>query len=289
MCASACRMRAVFLLFSCVPAEAWSGCTSLGVRHIGLVCQRKAVFMNEEPETSSDDFSRLGLADDAPPPPPAAPARYDVKKLAVSGKDEGAGAGFNQFDPVLFASGVLSRRFGILGGLAVVGALAAVEGNEILQAFLEKPPVAGDGKFVTTSSGLQYADDLIAFGGPSPIPGNVIGFNARVKIGEKVIFDTANEKPVAFKYGQRPFQNVVCEGLEEGIRGRAAAPARCHPAPPQPPPRARCRPCAARPPPCRRPAAALRHRRPAPSPGCAIATLRRRPCARCLRLPASPA
>ena len=104
----------MFLLFSCVPAEAWSGCTSLGVRHIGLVCQRKAVFMNEEPETSSDDFSRLGLADDAPPPPPPPPARYDVKKLAVSGKDEGAGAGFNQFDPVLFASGVLSRRFGIL-------------------------------------------------------------------------------------------------------------------------------------------------------------------------------
>ena len=176
------RAVCVFLLLSCVPAEAWSGCTSLGVRHTGLVCQRKAVFMNEEPETSSDDFSRLGLADDAPPPPPPPPARYDVKKLAVSGKDEGAGAGFNQFDPVLFASGVLSRRFGILGGLAVVGGLAAVEGNEILQAFLEKPPVSGDGKFVTTSSGLQYADDLIAFGGPSPIPGNVIGFNARVKI-----------------------------------------------------------------------------------------------------------
>ena len=27
------------------------------------------------------------------------------------------------------------------------------------------------------------------------------------------------EKPVAFKYGQRPFQNVICEGVEEGIRG----------------------------------------------------------------------
>ena len=23
----------------------------------------------------------------------------------------------------------------------------------------------------------------------------------------------------AFKFGQRPFQNVVCEGLEEGVRG----------------------------------------------------------------------
>ena len=34
----------------------------------------------------------------------------------------------------------------------------------------------------------------------------------------KVLLDTFGKKPVAFKYGQRPFQNVVCEGLEEGIR-----------------------------------------------------------------------
>ena len=35
----------------------------------------------------------------------------------------------------------------------------------------------------------------------------------------QVILDTPGGKPVAFKYGQRPFQNVVCEGVEEGICG----------------------------------------------------------------------
>ena len=42
----------------------------------------------------------------------------------------------------------------------------------------------------------------------------------RVSIGDKVIFDsTADAKPVAFKLGQRPFQNVLCEGVEQGIKG----------------------------------------------------------------------
>ena len=37
-----------------------------------------------------------------------------------------------------------------------------------------------------------------------------------------MLFDStkgADAKPVAFKYGQRPFQNVICEGVEEGLRG----------------------------------------------------------------------
>lgn len=42
----------------------------------------------------------------------------------------------------------------------------------------------------------------------------------KVKIGDQVLFDTATDgKPVAFKLGQRPFQNVVCAGLEEGLLG----------------------------------------------------------------------
>ena len=35
----------------------------------------------------------------------------------------------------------------------------------------------------------------------------------------QVLFDTRDEKPIAFKFGQRPFQSIVCEGLEEGIKG----------------------------------------------------------------------
>ena len=48
----------------------------------------------------------------------------------------------------------------------------------------------------------------------------MIGLAIRVSIGDKVIFDsTADAKPVAFKLGQRPFQNVLCEGVEQGIKG----------------------------------------------------------------------
>jgi hypothetical protein len=56
-------------------------------------------------------------------------------------------------------------------------------------------------------------------GGTAPLPGYVIGLKAKVSIGENVIYNTAGEKPIAFKYGQRPFQNVICEGVEEGIKG----------------------------------------------------------------------
>jgi hypothetical protein len=145
--------------------------------------------------------------------------RYDVKKLTGGGKDAGAGAGFNQFDPVLTLSGFISRRFGIFGGLAVVGLLAATEGNEILKSITETGPVAGDGVLVATPSGLQYAELLVASGGSTPLAGNVVGFNAKVSIGTNVLFDTVNDKPVAFKLGQRPFQSVVCEGVEEGLKG----------------------------------------------------------------------
>ena len=41
-----------------------------------------------------------------------------------------------------------------------------------------------------------------------------------------MILDSFGGKPVAFKYGQRPFQNVVCEGLEEGSCGRLRVPRR---------------------------------------------------------------
>lgn len=142
--------------------------------------------------------------------------RYDVSKL-VGGQD---GEGFNQFDPVLSATGFLSRRFGIVGGLAVFATLALVEGKEILKGLGDATAEQGSGVTTTTASGLKVTEVLIGKGGSAPLPGNIIGLRAVVRIGDKVIYETsAGEKPVAFKYGQRPFQNVICEGVEEGIRG----------------------------------------------------------------------
>ena len=72
---------------------------------------------------------------------------------------------------------------------------------------------------MTTPSGLQYVDLVKGRVGDSPKPGEVVGFKAKVTIGDKLLFDTANDKPVAFKLGSRPFQNIVCLGVEEGLRG----------------------------------------------------------------------
>jgi len=162
-----------------------------------------------------------GASTEAPAEAPVQPQRskqFDVRKLQGS-KDAGAGAGFNQFDPVLTLSGFISRRFGIVGGLAVVAVLAATEGNEIVKSLNDKGPVAGSGDTITTPSGLQYIDLLIGQNGEVPLVGTVVGFNAVVSISDKVLFDTTQDKPVAFKLGQRPFQNVVCEGVEEGLKG----------------------------------------------------------------------
>lgn len=147
--------------------------------------------------------------------------RYDVSKL-VGGLDEDGG-GFNQFDPVLSTTGFLSRRFGIFGGLAIFAGLALVEGNEILKGLADVTPLEGNGETITTDSGLKITEILIGKAGTAPIPGYIIGLRAVVKIGDQVIYETAaGEKPVAFKYGQRPFQNIICEGVEEGIKGMRA-------------------------------------------------------------------
>ena len=143
--------------------------------------------------------------------------RYDVSKLVGGTTDDGGG--FNQFDPVLSATGFLSRRFGIVGGLAIFAALAFVEGGEILKAFDDSTAVEGSRETITTPSGLQITEVLVGKGGTAPLPGYVIGLQAKVSVGDKVIYDTAGGKPIAFKYGQRPFQNVICEGVEEGIKG----------------------------------------------------------------------
>ena len=101
--------------------------------------------------------------------------------------------------------------------------LAATEGNEILKSVLDTGPMEIiNGETITTPSGLKYVDKLVGSSGDVPRMGAVIGFNAKVSIGDVVLFDSTtgkDAKPIAFKYGQRPFQNVVCEGVEEGLKG----------------------------------------------------------------------
>lgn len=143
---------------------------------------------------------------------------YDLKKTVKQQTKDGVG--FNQYDPLLSLSYFVSRRFGIVGGVLLVLAVAAVEGREILISLQDKGPQEATGGIITTKSGLQYKDILVADTGNLPKKGSVIGFDAKVMIGDAVLFDSkAGEKPqpIAFKFGQRPFQNVICEAVEEGM------------------------------------------------------------------------
>ena len=107
------------LLFCAPTAEAWAGIPTVGGRRALLGSQQRQLFMNEEPPTDP-----AAAPEESAPSPPAAPAKYDVSKLTGGNKQEGGGSGFNQFDPVMSATGFISRRFGLVGGLAVVGLLA---------------------------------------------------------------------------------------------------------------------------------------------------------------------
>ena len=171
-----------------------------------------------QPRSAPDEATtEEDAAEEAPAAPaPARPARYDVTKLV----DSSEGPGFNQFDPVLTATRGLSRRFGLAGGLAIFGILLVVEGDEIIKALGTQEPVAGANEVVTLPSGLKYTESLVGRAGDAvSLPGSVIGLAIRVSIGDKVIFDSTEGKGVAFKLGQRPFQNVLCEGVEQGIKG----------------------------------------------------------------------
>ena len=128
--------------------------------------------------------------------------------------------GSNQFDPVLSVTSFVSRRFGLAGGLAVVALLASTEGNEILKSLGDKGPIPGSGEVITTATGLAYKDVLIGTTGDQVgVMGSIVGIRAKVSIADKVLYDTAGEKPIAFRFGKRPFENVLCEGVEQGVKG----------------------------------------------------------------------
>ena len=98
--------------------------------------------------------------------------------------------------------------------------LASTEGNEILKSLGDKGPIPGSGEVITTATGLAYKDVLIGTTGDQVgVMGSIVGIRAKVSIADKVLYDTAGEKPIAFRYGKRPFENVLCEGVEQGVKG----------------------------------------------------------------------
>ncbi len=87
---------------------------------------------------------------------PEEPAASEAEKR----KRAALGKGVNLFDPAATLSRLITRRFGIVGGLAFVALLASTEGAEIVKALLEDYGVkeAPSQEAVTLSDGLVYRD-----------------------------------------------------------------------------------------------------------------------------------
>lgn len=205
--------RAVALLASLAQAGAFLAAgaqPTAGALLAAGVQPARAPLRRSSPRMSGDEPEEAA----AKGPPPTRPGMYDLSKLQNTD-----GGGFNKFDPVLSISSFVSRRFGIVGGLAVVAALAATEGREIFNSFTATGPVPGSGERVTLPGGLSYVDLLVGTQGGTVLPGNIIGFHAVVSVGGQQLFDTHSDKPIAYTYGKRPFPSLVCVGVEDGIRG----------------------------------------------------------------------
>lgn len=130
------------------------------------------------------------------------------------------GSGVNLYDPVATASRFLTRRFGIVGGLGLVAALASVEGGEIVKALLERD-VEASGEIVELGdSGLKIADARIG-GGASPKKGDFVGVNllvADAETGAEYLNTKKSGRPIAFTFEKKPLLPPVCEAIEEGVR-----------------------------------------------------------------------
>ena len=129
------------------------------------------------------------------------------------------GSGVNLYDPVATASRFLTRRFGIVGGLGLVAALASVEGGEIVKALLERD-VEASGEIIELESGLKIADTRIG-GGSSPKKGDFVGVNLLVVDAEteaEYLNTKKSGRPIAFTFEKKPLLPPVCEAIEEGVR-----------------------------------------------------------------------
>ena len=162
------------------------------------------------------DELAAGQKNEAKPPSEETSAKEEVTPSQYTPKLDKSGAGFNQFDPVLSVTSFVSRRFGLVGGLAVVAILASTEGKDIVKALLAEKAKEGTGEVFETDNGVEYEDLLIGPPGENnePAPGRLVGMTVEVTIADQKF-----KKNVAFKYGSKPYQSLVCQGLEEGIEG----------------------------------------------------------------------
>ena len=110
-----------------------------------------------EPSAAAEGDAAAPAEGDAAAPSSAMPR--DKARQAL-------GKGVNLFDPAATISRFLTRRFGIVGGLAFVAVLASTEGVEIFKALQEEltPPPPPSGETVTLPGGVSYVDTKARWG-----------------------------------------------------------------------------------------------------------------------------
>ena len=130
------------------------------------------------------------------------------------------GSGVNLYDPVATFSRFLTRRFGIVGGLTLVAALAAVEGGEILKALVQRD-VDVDGEELEFERGVKARDSRLG-GGATPKKGDFVGVNVVIEDWEtsaEYVNTKKSGRPIAFTFERKPLLAPVCDAIEQGVRG----------------------------------------------------------------------
>ena len=132
------------------------------------------------------------------------------------------GSGVNLYDPVATASRALTRRFGIVGGLGLVAALASVEGGEIVKALLERDVEVSGEEFAVegNENGLRAQDSRIG-GGSSPKRNDFVGVNVTIidaADGTEYLNTKKSGRPIAFTFERKPLLPPICEAIEDGVR-----------------------------------------------------------------------
>ena len=110
----------------------------------------------------------------------------------------------------------LGREYSLL--LASLMCARTATGRDIVKALMAEKPKEGTGEVFETENGVEYEDLLVGPPGEGKEPqvGKLVGMTVEVTIADQKF-----KKNVAFKYGSKPYQSLVCAGLEEGIAGMA--------------------------------------------------------------------
>eukprot|EP00891_Asterochloris_glomerata_P000357 jgi/Astpho2/357/e_gw1.00010.102.1_t len=131
-------------------------------------------------------------------------------------------------DSTDFIASGLTRRFGLLGGLAWVGVLTFGVVSEQVKTRLEQAQEekggkeVTDGKEVTLPSGVRFTDEKIGGGAPTQL-GYLVILDYKAYANGELFQDTKKRgKPIVFILGARPLTGGLCPGVEEALKSMRA-------------------------------------------------------------------